>query len=256
MSETTAKTVITRLAEGVRTISLNRPERLNALNPELLAALRAALAEGNADPATKVMILRGEGRAFCAGDDLKEFDSQVGTEAETRAYIESIQDITRELVLGDKMVVGAVHGWAAGGGLEWLINCDLAILAEGTRCFFPELSLGLFVTGAVTTLLPAKVGLAKARELILFGERFDAQAALDMGLAWKVVPEAELTAEAEAAARRIAALPDHAVRELKQVLVRACGQGVEQALALETEATLRCFLNPKSAEIIAGFGKT
>ena len=256
MSEKTPrKTVIVRLSEGVRIVSLNRPERLNAINPELLADLRAALAEGHADPDTKAMVLSGEGRAFCAGDDLKEFDRQVGTEAETRAYIESIQDITRELVLGDKMVVGAIHGWAAGGGLEWMINCDLAILAEGTRCFFPELSIGLFVTGAATTLLPAKVGLAKATELILFGERFDARAALEMGLAWKVVPEAELMAEAEAAARRIAALPEHSVRELKHVLCRACGCTVEEAMSLETEATLRAFLNPKTAEIVAGFGK-
>jgi enoyl-CoA hydratase/carnithine racemase len=248
-------TVITSLAEGIRTIALNRPERLNAINPGLLADLRRALAEANADPATKAVILRGEGRAFCAGDDLKEFDQQAGTEAETRAYIESIQDITREIVLGDKMVIGAIHGWAVGGGLEWVINCDLAILAEGTRCFFPEVSLGVFVTGAVTTLLPRLVGLQKAREMILFGERFDAEAALEMGLAWKVVPEAALTAEAEAAARRIAELPEHAVRDLKHVLNRACMLDVEGAMALETEATLRGFLHPETAKIIARFGQ-
>jgi enoyl-CoA hydratase/carnithine racemase len=250
-----SKTVITSVSEGIRTISLNRPERLNAINPTLLAELRAALAEGHGDPATRVMILRGEGRAFCAGDDLKDFDNQVGTEAETRAYIESIQDITREIVLGDKLVIGAIHGWAVGGGLEWLVNCDFAILAEGTRCFFPEISLGVFVTGAVTTLLPRLVGLQKARELILFGERFDAQAAVEMGIAWKVVPEPELRAAAEAAARRIIGLPEHAVVELKRVLNRACHLDAEGAMALETEATLRGFLNPRTAEIIAGFGK-
>ncbi len=256
MSEkTTRKTVIVRLSEGVRTISLNRPERLNAINPELLADLRAALAEGHADPDTKAMVLRGEGRAFCAGDDLKEFDRQVGTQAETRAYIESIQDITRELVLGDKMVIGAIHGWAAGGGLEWMINCDLAILAEGTRCFFPEVSLGVFVTGGVTRLLPATVGLMKAREMILFGERFDAGQALEMGLAWKLVPEADLVAEAESTARRIAALPEHAVAALKRVLARAPGLGLEAAMGLETEATVRGFLHPETAVIIARFGR-
>jgi len=250
-----SKTVLTSSVEGVRTIALNRPERLNAINPELLADLRAALAEANADPATRAVVLRGEGRAFCAGDDLKEFDRQAGTEAETRAYIESIQDITREMVLGDKMVIGAVHGWAVGGGLEWVVNCDLAILAEGTRCFFPEISLGVFVTGAVTTLLPRLVGLQKAREMILFGERFDAQAALEMGLAWKVVPEAALVAEAEAVARRIAELPEHAVTSLKRVLNRACMLDAEGAMALETEATVEGFLHPETARIIARFGK-
>jgi enoyl-CoA hydratase/carnithine racemase len=249
------ETVLTSTADGVRTIALNRPERLNAINPELLADLRAALAEANADTATRAVILRGEGRAFCAGDDLKEFDRQAGTEAETRAYIESIQDITREIVLGEKMVICAVHGWAVGGGLEWMVNCDLAILAEGTRCFFPEISLGVFVTGAVTTLLPRLVGLQKARELILFGERFDARAALEMGLAWKVVPEAALVAEAETAARRVAALPEHAVTSLKRVLNRACMLDAEGAMALETDATVEGFLHPETAGIIARFGK-
>ena len=107
--------------------------------------------------------MRGAGRAFCSGQDLKEFDHQSEGEAEARAYIESIQDITREMVLGEKMIVGAIHGWAVGGGLEWLINCDLAILAAGTRCFFPEISLGVFVTGGVTTLLPKLVGLQKSQ---------------------------------------------------------------------------------------------
>lgn len=248
-------TVLSSVAEGVRTITLNRPHRLNAINPELLEDLIAALSEANADPATRVVVLTGAGRAFCAGDDLKEFDRQAGGEAETRAYVERIQDVTRQIVLGDTFVLGAIHGWAVGGGLEWMINCDLAILSDDTRCFFPEISLGVFVTGAVTALLPRLVGLAKARELILFGERFDAQAALAMGLAWKVVPGAVLQEEAQAAARRIVALPGGRVRDLKRVLNRACSLDAENAMALETEATVRGFLDPATAARVAGFGK-
>jgi enoyl-CoA hydratase/carnithine racemase len=248
-------TVDSRLDAGVRTVTLDRRARLNAINPALLADLRAALAEGNADAATRVMVLRGAGRAFCAGDDLKEFDSQVGPEAETRAYIEMIQDVTREMVLGDTMVIGAIHGWAVGGGLEWVINCDLVVMAESTRCFFPEISLGVFVTGAVTALLPKLVGLPRAKELILFGERFDARAALDMGIAWKVVPDDAVFAEAESVARRIAELPEGAVRDLKWVINRACHLDAEGAMGLETEATLRGFLDPDTAARVAAFGE-
>jgi enoyl-CoA hydratase/carnithine racemase len=250
-----SEVVLNEIAEGVRTVTLNRPERLNAINPELLAALVAALRSANDDRATRAIVLRGAGRAFCAGDDLKEFDQQRRSPGETRAYIEQIQAVTRAIVLGDKMVVGAIHGWAVGGGLEWLINCDLAILAEGTRCFFPEISLGVFVTGGVTTLLPRAVGLQKARELILFGERFDAKAALAMGLAWKVVPEVLLFAEAQSAARRIADLPAAQVRDLKRVINRAAALDVEGAMALETDATVRGFLDPETAARIAKFGK-
>ena len=247
-------TVLSKLDNGIRSIVLDRPDRLNAINPDLLADFLSALKEGNADPETKVMVLSGAGRAFCAGDDLKEFDSQVGTEEETRAYIESIQDITREIVLNDKMVLGAIHGWAVGGGLEWVINCDLAVVAEGTRFFFPEISLGIFVTGAVSTILPKIVGLPKAKEMILFGERFDAAQALEWGLAWKVVPEEDVMNETIKAAERIAALPEGAVRDLKRVINRACHLDAEKAMALETEATVRGFLDPVSMEKISAFG--
>lgn len=246
-------TVLSEVEEGVRTVTLNRPDRLNAINPELLAELRAALAEGNRDPATRVMLLRGAGRSFCSGDDLKEFDRQAGSEEETRRYVEDIQDITREIVLGDRMVVGAIHGWAVGGGLEWMIDCDLALVAEGTRFFFPEISWGLFVTGGVTALLPRLVGMQKARELILFGERFDAGQAVAWGLAWKALPEAGLFDEAAAVARRIAGLPQGAVRDLKRTLNRAAALDIEGAMALEAEATVRGFLDPETARRIAGF---
>jgi enoyl-CoA hydratase/carnithine racemase len=246
-------TVISKVEGGIRSIILSRPDRLNAINPELLKDFLAALKEGNADPDTKVMVISGAGRAFCAGDDLKEFDSQVGTQAETRVYIESIQDITREIVLNNKMVLGAIHGWAVGGGLEWVINCDLAIMAEGTRCFFPEISLGVFVTGAVTTLLPKMVGLQKAREMILFGEHIDAAQALDFGLVWKVVPQADLMSQTLEAAKRIVELPCEAVQDLKRVLNRACHMDAEGAMTLETDATVRGFLDPATAERISRF---
>ena len=245
--------VLSRIDDGVCTVTLNRPERLNAINPSLLSALKAILADSNADPSVRAIVLRGAGRAFCSGDDLKEFDRQVVSEAVARAYIESIQDITREMVMGEKMIVGAIHGWAAGGGLEWVVNCDLPLMAAGTRCFFPEISLGVFVTGALTTLLPKLVGLQKAKELILFGERFDAHQALEMGLAWKVVPETELFDQAEAVARRIAELPAGASSDLKKVINRACHMDAEHAMQLETEATVRGFLDPASSERVAQF---
>ena len=245
--------VLSRIDDGVCTVTLNRPERLNAINPSLLSALKAILADSNADPSVRAIVLRGAGRAFCSGDDLKEFDRQVVSEAVARAYIESIQDITREMVMGEKMIVGAIHGWAAGGGLEWVVNCDLPLMAAGTRCFFPEISLGVFVTGALTTLLPKLVGLQKAKELILFGERFDAHQALEMGLAWKVVPETKLFDQAEAVARRIAELPAGASSDLKKVINRACHMDAEHAMQLETEATVRGFLDPASSERVAQF---
>jgi enoyl-CoA hydratase/carnithine racemase len=247
------QTVLTEEAgEGVRVVTLNRPQRLNAIVPALLEDLIAALQAADRDPAIRAVVLTGAGRAFCAGDDLKEFASQSADEATTRAYIERIQDVTRAIVLGDTPVIGAIRGWAVGGGLEWVINCDFAIAAEGTRFFFPEIALGVFVTGGVTALLPRLVGLQRARELILLGERFDAAQARDWGLIWKVAPDAALIPEALALARRIAALPPGAVRDLKRILARQAGD-LEAALAAETEATVHGFLDPETAKRVAAF---
>ncbi|HUL07395.1 MAG TPA: enoyl-CoA hydratase/isomerase family protein [Candidatus Acidoferrum sp.] len=248
-------TVLTEEAgDGVRVLSLNRPQRLNAITPELLEDLIAALQAADRDPAIRAVVLTGAGRAFCAGDDLREFGSQSKDAATTRAYIERIQDVTRAMLLGDTPVIGAVRGWAAGGGLEWVINCDFAIAAEGARFFFPEIALGVFVTGGVTELLPRLVGLQRARELIMLGERFDAAQAHAWGLVYRVVPDAALMPEALALARRIAALPPGPVRDLRHILARQSGKGLEAAMAAETEATIRGFLDPETAKRAAAFG--
>lgn len=247
-------TVESEIHKGIRTVTLSRPERLNAITLELAVDLSTALERANRDPDTRVVVLRGAGKAFCSGDDLQDFDNQGGTPEQTRSHVEAIQHVTRELVLGDKLVVGAVHGWAVGGGLEWAINCDFPLWAESARGFFPEIRLGLFVTGAVTTLLPKLAGLQRAKELILFGDRFDAQEARSAGIAWRVVPDDQLFAEARAVAERIAALPALQASDLKRVINRACHLDVEAAMALETEATVRAILDPETAKRVAAFG--
>jgi len=248
------KTVLSERSGGIRTIALNRPDRLNAISTQLVIDLNEAFGEAMADDATKVIIFRGNGRAFCAGDDLKEFDSQLGDSDQVDAMVHRLQDVTRTIVLGDKLVVGAIHGWAVGGGLEWAINCDLPIWGAGARGFFPEINLGLFVTGAVTTLLPKLAGLHKTKELILFGERFDAATALQLGIAWKVVPDEQLFEEAQATAERIAALPYEQACDVKRVINRACHMDAEGAMALETTATIAAALDPETEARVKAFG--
>ena len=246
-------TVLTEdTGSGVRIVTLNRPERLNAITPVLLDDLVAALAAADADPAIGAIVLAGAGRAFCSGDDLKDFEDQLGTEAEVHAYIDRIQDVTRAIVNGDTPVIGAIHGWAVGGGLEWLINCDFAIADESTRCFFPEIKWGVFVTGAVTHLLPRLVGTQKAREMILLGETFTAAEAHAWGLVYKVVPDGTARDAAIALATRIAALPRGPVRDLKRILASGPAT-VDAAMQAETAATVRGFLDPETIGRVAAF---
>jgi enoyl-CoA hydratase/carnithine racemase len=207
MTDRTYATVLSTLVEdGIRRISLNRPDRLNAMNRALVDDVARAFDDANADPATRVILFTGEGRAFCAGDDRKDH-SHPESEAEARETVEAIQNVTRAILLGDRPVVGAIRGWAVGGGFEWAINCDFSVWSEDSCAFFPEVPLGIFVTGGVTALLPAMVGLTRAREMLMLGDRYAAAELLAMGLAWRVVPESEVEPEARALARRLAALP-------------------------------------------------
>ena len=244
--------ILNNIEDGIRTISINRPEKLNAIHRGLTAELDAAFREANRDPVTRVIVFRGEGRAFCAGYDLTSHSNEGAMEV--RVGVDQIQSITRELVLGNKVVIGAIHGWAVGAGMEWAINCDLALWGESARGFFPELEWGLFVTGGVTAILPKMVGLASTKELILLREKQSAQRLHELGLAWRVVADDQVHDEAYAIAKNIAALPQKAVVDFKRVINRAAYGDVENAMAMETEVAIRGTTDAESAERIKEFG--
>jgi enoyl-CoA hydratase/carnithine racemase len=189
-----------------------------------------------------VIIFTGAGRAFCAGADLKEA-AAAGPEDADRTDVEMLQQVTREIVFGPRIVLGAINGWAVGGGLEWVINCDLTIWAENAKAFFPETRLGAFCTGGVTSLLPRIVGQVRARELLLFGDELSAAELLEMGVAWRVVPDDRVLPEAREVAARIMELPERTVSDLKRVLAKVSVGELETALLLETEAIMRTALD-------------
>ena len=253
MTPFTYETVSSRMSrfDGVRIVALNRPDSLNAMNRQLIRDVAAAFDDANADPATRAIVFTGEGRAFCAGDDRKAH-VHPATEEEARALVDDIQRATRAIMFGAKPVVGAIKGWAVGGGFEWAINCDFAIWGKSAKGFFPEVSLNLFVTGAVTTLLPAIVGLSKAREMLMLGERHSAAELHAMGLAHKVVDDDMVMGEAEKLALKLAQLPPLSVRAMKRVLNRAALE-LNTALELETEATVAGFLDPETTRLLKAF---
>lgn len=253
MSAFTYETVTSELPEpGVRRITLDRPERLNAMNRQLIDDVAGAFDDANADPDTRAILFTGAGRAFCAGDD-RRAHVHPQDEAAARDLVEAIQRATEAIVFGAKPVVGAIRGWAVGGGFEWAINCDFPIWARGAKGFFPEVSLNIFVTGGVTALLPALAGLSKAREMLFLGRRYDAAELAEMGVAWRVVDEDDLEAEARAVARDLAALPPLSLRAMKRVL-NACAAGdLKRAISLETEATIAGFLDPETTRRLKAF---
>ncbi|WP_439615258.1 enoyl-CoA hydratase/isomerase family protein [Shinella sp.] len=238
--------VISTVEGPIAWVKLNRPERLNAMNRQLVDGLSEALAAAEADEGVRAVILHGEGRAFCSGDDLKDLDAQTASEAETQDWVEAIQAVTLQIMQSRKIVIAAVHGWCVGGALEWVINCDFRLLAENTRWFFPEVTYGLFVTGGVTALLTKQVGPQVTKELLILGERHDAQKALEVGIAWKIVADDRLLDEARQLALMIAARPAAAVADVKRAINDGFHSSLEDAMAQETAATVRGFLSPEA----------
>lgn len=241
-----AKAVEYRRDGAISWITLNRPERLNAMNHALVRDLSAALDAVDADPDSHVIILHGEGRAFCSGDDLKDLEAQTVSDEATTAWVEEIQHVTDQIMGSRQIVIAAVHGWCVGGALEWAINCDFRLFAENTRWFFPEVGYGFFFTGGVSALLTKHIGPQRAKELLILGERHDARKALECGIAGWVVPDAELLAEAEKLACRIAEKPGATVADAKRAINQGFHASLAEAMAYETDATVRGFLNAEA----------
>jgi enoyl-CoA hydratase/carnithine racemase len=235
----------------VSIVTLNRPERLNAMSGALMTDLHQALVSAHADPDTRCIVFTGAGRAFCAGDDLKEFEHQSASPAAVADMCDQIQQITRDLMFGPKLVIGAIHGYAVGGGFEWVLNCDMTVAADNLVAFFPEMALGHFVTGGVTHLLPQTVGYQRAMELFVLGERTDAATLHRLGLVNRVVPLADMMDTALAMARQVADRSPLAIGMLKRVMTTGLSNQLAGALELERQAAMACFANPDTAERIA-----
>lgn len=232
-------TVLVDVADGVATLSLNRPARLNAINAQLVGDLHHALRDALERSDVRSILLRGEGRAFCAGDDLTDMKGEFADTDLLASMVNQLQDISRLIVLGPKPVVAAVHGWAVGGGLEWALNCDVTLFAETARGFFPEVRLALAATGGVTHLLPTLVGPVRARELLFFGREFSAADAASWGMISATAPDDQLDQVARYRAEQFRDLPGPAVRELKIALGTPQRAAFEQALDTERDMLLR-----------------
>jgi 2-(1,2-epoxy-1,2-dihydrophenyl)acetyl-CoA isomerase len=225
--------------QGVLTLSLNRPKRLNAINNEMCRELVAALEQAACDEGVTAILMRGNGRAFCAGRDISE--------PPTDEDLVLVQAVSTALVRIPKPVVVAAHGWTVGAGLEWTLDADIVVAAASARFKLPEASLGVFVTGAISAILPAAVGLSRAKAIMLLGEPFDAQKAAEWGLVWKVTEDANLDAVAWEMASALAKLEPAVAAEFKSVLNKLGLSAFDQAIAEESRAQ-RALSAPRQAQ--------
>lgn len=232
-------------------LTLNRPDRLNAVVPDLVEELGDGLRRA-ADAAVGAVVLHGAGRAFCSGHDLKEDQAPTDPE-QLRAHVQRIQDVTRLVRRLPCPVIAAVHGYALGAGCEFALCSDLVIAGEAAEFGFPEVEVGLTVTGGISHVLPAAVGLVRAKELLLTGHRFTADQALAWGLVNRVVPNDAVLDEATRLATDLIGRPRSALSLAKRVLDAGAGGNLEQALDLEVEHAVLSMASADAAAAAATF---
>lgn len=226
--------VIVERADAIVTLLLHRPERLNAVTETLYEAMIAALGQCAADPGVRAVVLAGSGRAFCVGADLKAHGEGERDDDSRRRYAQRGQDAALAILRCDKPVVAAVHGHAIGAGLELALACDLVVVAAEAKLRFPELGLGTFVGGGVTRTLVERVGMTRAKALLLLGDFFSGADAHAFGLANEVAPAAEVPGRARELALELAGKAPRSVAFAKRLLRQA--QELPLAAVLEAEA--------------------
>ncbi len=233
------KAVLYHRQKNVGIITLNRPHRLNAINLDLLVGFMEQLDRARQDAKTLVVILTGAGKAFCAGEDLKETASGKSME-QWMDEAERLQEIQRMTMKLGKPIIAAIPGYALGGGCEFAMGCDIRIASETAVLGFPETTVGVTVTNAGTKLLPHLVGLGKAKELVLTGDFIDSAEAEKIGLVNKVVTPENLMPESMIMAEKIASRSPLASNLSRTALDHGMEASFDQIMELEKSHLIIC----------------
>lgn len=254
-----ADTVLYEVDDGLATITLNRPEAMNAMNIEAKVALREAVRSAESDPAVRAVLLTATGRAFCVGQDLKEHvgslmaDRAAGTGQTMSTVKEHYNPVLRALTGMAKPVVAGVNGVAAGAGFGFALAADHRIVADTARFNTSFAGVALTADSGVSWTLQRLIGPGRAADLLLFPRNISAQDAYELGIANKVVPEAELAAEAQKLARTLAEGPTLAYGALKESLAYAAGHTLEESLEKEDELQAKAGASEDHAIAVQAF---
>ena len=241
--------------DGVLTATLNRPEKLNAFNPEMHAGLRAALEQALDDAAVRAVLLTGAGRAFCAGQDLSERNTAPGAAPIDLSVSlgANYNPLVRRMRALPKPIVCAVNGVAAGAGANIALAGDIVLAARSASFVQAFAKLGLIPDSGGTYFLPRLVGTARAMALALLGERLSAEDAERWGLIWKAVDDEDLAGEAADLARSLAAGPTRGYGLLKKAIYASASNGLDAQLDLERDLQREAGFTEDYREGVAAF---
>ncbi len=238
-------------AEEIATVTLHRPRVLNAMNKRMWEEIGAALTDAENDPAVRVILFTGEGRAFSTGADLKE--SKTRSAEAYRDYLVELQEGSRRILRCPKPTVAAINGYALGSGYELALACDIRIAAEDARIGSPEARVTSSVTGGAMRLIQDLVGPGKARELLFTAENIDGREAERIGLVNRAVPAEALISTAREMGAKIAANSAFSIRMIKRGLLMAGEVSLDALMDYEVEACLACVSTQEREQSLAAF---
>jgi 2-(1,2-epoxy-1,2-dihydrophenyl)acetyl-CoA isomerase len=248
------ETLIVERRDGVVTVTMNRPERKNAANAVMLRELPIIFAEVEGNAADKVMVLTGAGGAFCSGADLGDPNGPTADESQSGlARMRRLGDVALALHRITKPTIAKVDGFAVGAGLSLALGCDLIVCSDTAKLSLIFSRRGLSLDNGASWLLPRLVGMAKAKEMALFGGMWSGEEALAMGLINRVVPLAELQGFVDDWASTLAAGPPLALSMTKTLLHGSAQSSMEQAAEHEARCQAVNFASADTAEALAAF---
>ena len=250
------ETIKLEMAGQVCVLTLNRPDRLNALTVEVAKDFKAAVAKA-LDDGARVIVLTGEGNAFCAGGDLRDMQEMASREGRLEAFFDEPLRILNEVVLLIRQTpvpfIAAINGVAAGGGCNLALACDLVVAAESAKFNQAFVKIGLVPDCGGTFILPRLVGWKRAAELMFTGDMITAQRAAEIGMINSVAPDGELRQRVMALAERLAQSPTAAIAQMKKLLDASAANDYGSQLDLEREAQIEAGKSKDFVEGVSAF---
>lgn len=240
--------IVTTLAERVLTLRMHRPDKKNALTQAMYSDMAEALNAAALNPEVRAVVIAGQADCFCAGNDLSDFMKRPPADTDS-----PVGRFMRALAGFEKPVIGAPCGIAVGIGVTLLLHCDLVYCGRDTKLSMPFVSLGICPEFASSYLLPRLMGHARAAQLVLLGEAFTAETALEYGLVNALLPNDEVEAVAQAKARQIASLAPGAVRTTKMLLKKWSQATITEAIQVEAGHFMPMLRQPEAIEAITAF---
>ena len=240
--------ILTHIADGVLTLTINRVEKKNSFTPAMYAAMADGLEQAKNDPAIRVTVIQGDITVFSAGNDIGDFLQRKPTTQESPVF-----GFLRGIASHPKPVIAAVCGPAVGIGTTLLFHCDLVYAGDNAAFSMPFVNLGLCPEAASSLLVPQMMGYHRAAEALLLGEPFMAEAALEVGLVNRILPPTEVNSVAQAQARKLAAKPLASLVETKRLMKKGQMAQVLAQMSEEGESFARLLQEPAAKEAFTAF---